>query len=315
MTVKDFDGLPGSSAHGRRIGPQASPRIPSVEFITATVQVDKGGQNIAIGRRGAVCVLDGFRAQGVAQDWVASGGGAGAASGDGALEFRSVNQNGGAGAFQIRDRLRFGIWGGGTGIISPFNYDVKRLGYCGDTQRESGTDRDWPVSIGAAMNTANGLSNAVISAEVTADVRYLGAADRSLKPGAWGSHDGTRTNITAGPNLLVAAPGVGKYLRIRSLFIYAIGATNAATQYVWLTYDGGVGLIHIFRTNNVNDRCKIDVRLTDIDIPIPENKQLDFLVPAAMAAAGTNSKVAVTAGVEICDINKGSYINKTGAPA
>ncbi len=315
MTIRDLDADPGSKAHARRIAPVTAPRIQSVEFVVASAQVDKGGKNIAVGRRGAVTVIDNLRFQGNAQDWVSSGGGAGAASGDGAFEVRSVNAQ--PGTYQVLDRLRFGVWAAAATTTLPFNYDIRKLGYVGNTQRDT-SDRPFPDSIGAAMNTANGLSNAVISAECTADVRYLSHQHRAVRPGAWGSLDGTRTDLAAGPNEVIAAPGVGKYLRIHTLFIYAIGVANATTQYVLLGDDNNTAQANWkmwFRTNNINERCKIDVRLTNIDIPMPENKNIAISTPTQMRQAGNNTKIAVTIGAEICDINRGSWVTRTGIPA
>jgi hypothetical protein len=317
MTILDLDELPGSRASARRPLPDTAPRAATIEAIVGFGVTDLGGRSLAIGRKGTQMIVDSFKAQGLGLDWAGSGGAAGAGTGDGALEIRSINQNGGAGAFKLLDRLRFGTWCSAATGIANFKYDVQKLGYVANTERDA-SNNAWPASIGFATNSSGTLTHQAYLSEASASVRYVGFDHKSVKPGAWGSADGTRTDITSGVTTLIAAPGVGKYLRIHTLFVYALGVTNATTQYVLIGSDPALAVndrIFWFRSNNFTERCKIDVRLTDIDIPCPENKGVVMSSPAGMRHSGTNSKIVVTVGAEICNIGVGNFINKNGAVA
>ena len=299
MSVREIPALPGSSAIGRR-GPvtTAAPDIRMPLGVIGTALPAAYGSH-SVGRRGQVMVIDDLDIMGIAdQGKLVTGGHF--------VVFRK-DRHDGDNAGIVDFPFMVTSFNADYHTRSPFHLKVRKFGY---TQKATPMSPAQDGLEKANLHGFFGFVNALVAdTEAMIGLRYMdrhGAERQGLRKGAWGRSDG----VTASNQTLLAAPGAGRFYRIRTIIIIACGG-NASSERVTLGSNATAvnDPLKVWYGGNNQDRGKIVQVLTDLDIPCPENQPVTVTF-----TSGFTGRHSLIVGAEDCALPRQNFLNLTGDP-
>lgn len=305
--IQNLNDLPGAKVFGRRKALSTDSVPESAASLSA---------NLIAGRRGQVAVVDKIDMSGLAGNPQSDTGAPFTGIGEGFGFLRSLNANSGT----PLEQLPFGLWrpavtSTNAPIYSPVRLVMEKFGWVPATQVDS-LGREFPSSVMyTRLDGSTSLSAFTFECAVQARfVDKLGAQAHDLKEGSWGGV----TGAVAGTQIL-AAPGVGFYWRIHTLFIAGVGGVFAGApaplnETIALSDDGNTTQIMSWRVTSALERGRVEVALTDIDWPVRENSAISLFTSAGLGTAPAGGYCGMI-GAERCPIVTNPFVNLTGAPA